>query len=146
MNRFKERPQGRVSKDEAPGQDRAASGTLPLEQGRLTNVYTNPQHDRMHASGFDWDSGNWPKCGKHGVARSEIEAFFESGPLVLPDRTLAGNETRLNAVGRSAVSGRHLFVVFTLRRRAGEVLIRPKSARFMHAKEVANYERQTKAP
>jgi uncharacterized protein len=27
----------------------------------------------MHLDGFDWDSGNWLKCGKHGVAREEIE-------------------------------------------------------------------------
>ena len=27
----------------------------------------------MKIIGFDWDDGNWPKCGKHGVSREEIE-------------------------------------------------------------------------
>jgi len=27
----------------------------------------------MKIAGFDWDDGNWPKCGKHGVSRTEIE-------------------------------------------------------------------------
>ncbi|TBN45900.1 BrnT family toxin, partial [Paracoccus sediminis] len=25
----------------------------------------------MKIAGFDWDDGNWPKCGKHGVSRAE---------------------------------------------------------------------------
>tara|TARA_R110002020_G_scaffold412156_1_gene621792 strand:+ start:1518 stop:1727 length:210 start_codon:yes stop_codon:yes gene_type:complete len=27
----------------------------------------------MQVVGFEWDSRNWPKCGKHGVDRREIE-------------------------------------------------------------------------
>ena len=23
----------------------------------------------MKIAGFDWDAGNWPKCGMHGVSR-----------------------------------------------------------------------------
>jgi hypothetical protein len=29
-------------------------------------------------SGIQWDGGNWPKCGKHGMSREEIE-FVCSG-------------------------------------------------------------------
>jgi len=29
--------------------------------------------ENMKISGFEWDDGNWPKCGKHGVSRAEIE-------------------------------------------------------------------------
>lgn len=31
--------------------------------------------------GFDWNEWNWPKCGKHGVSREEIEAMLLSNPL-----------------------------------------------------------------
>ena len=27
----------------------------------------------MVISEFEWDAGNWPKCGKHGVSKAEIE-------------------------------------------------------------------------
>jgi len=92
-------------------------------------------------AGFDWEEGNWPKCAKHGVSRREIEEVLAGRPLVLPDRTGGGVETRFNAVGRS-LEGRYLFIVFTFRS-AGEMrLIRPISARDMHAEEVRNYERQ----
>jgi len=37
-------------------------------------------------AGFEWDEGNWPKCGKHGVSKDEIEHVLSSGPLVLADR------------------------------------------------------------
>jgi uncharacterized DUF497 family protein len=40
----------------------------------------------MKTAGFDWDDGNWPKCGKHGVSREEIERLFLEGhALVAPD-------------------------------------------------------------
>ena len=32
----------------------------------------------MRFLGFEWDEGNWPKCGKHGVTREEIELLFAS--------------------------------------------------------------------
>ncbi|GEP06728.1 BrnT family toxin [Methylobacterium oxalidis] len=94
--------------------------------------------------GFDWDDGNWPKCARHGVTREEIEAALLGEPYVLPDRTGLAGEVRLNAVGRSR-DGRHLFIVFTLRQRGGRHLLRPISARYMHAKEIAHYERHQKA-
>jgi hypothetical protein len=39
------------------------------------------------------------------------------------------------------MAGRPLFVAFTLRTRDNRQLIRPISARFMHAKEIAAYEK-----
>jgi uncharacterized DUF497 family protein len=97
----------------------------------------------MHVSGFDWDNGNWPKCASHGVSQAEIEAMFHGTPMVLPDRTGVGGETRLNAIGLNE-AGRHLFVVFTIRHTGGVALIRPISARYMHQKEIDHYERRTR--
>lgn len=97
----------------------------------------------MKADGFDWDDGNWPKCAAHGLARHEIEDVFKHEPMVLPDRG-SHDEARYNAVGRSA-EGRHVFVVFTMRRKAGVLLIRPISARRMHRKEIETYERTKEA-
>ncbi|WAP69900.1 BrnT family toxin [Jiella pelagia] len=91
-------------------------------------------------AGFDWDHGNWPKCGKHGVGKAEIEGLFQAAPMVLKDRYPEEVESRFNAVGRTQ-AGRHLFVVFTLREKDGNTLIRPLSARRMHRKEIEKYER-----
>lgn len=91
--------------------------------------------------GFDWDEGNRGKCLKHGVSLAEIEAVFRHGPLIAADAGHSRNEFRSIAIGRNT-DGRHLFVAFTLRR-AGEVrLIRPISARCMHAMEVSRFEAQ----
>lgn len=97
----------------------------------------------MHVSGFDWDDGNLPKCARHGVSKAEIEAMFHGTPMVLPDRTGVGGETRLNAIGLTEAE-RHLFVVFTIRETGGVALIRPISARYMHQKEIDHYERRTR--
>lgn len=93
----------------------------------------------MKIIGFDWDNGNWPKCGKHGVSREEIERLFLEGQAqVAPDlKHSTQTESRHIAVGW--VDGRPLFVAFAIR---GE-FIRPISARYMHAKEVSNYEAST---
>ena len=91
----------------------------------------------MEFDGFDWDEGNWPKCGKHGVSRAEIEAVFAAEPFVGPDQTVS-EEVRLNAI--AAIGGRHVFVAFTIRQIGGETRIRPISARYMHDKEVRRYE------
>jgi len=90
-------------------------------------------------AGFDWDDGNWPKCGKHGVSRDEIEAALTTGPDVYPDRGRGPVESRYNAVGRAAM-GRSVFIVFTIRRHWNGMKIRPISARYMHRKEVLRYE------
>jgi uncharacterized DUF497 family protein len=93
----------------------------------------------MMIVGFDWDSGNWPKCGKHGVSRQVIERLFLEGKvMVAPDpKHSLPTEGRHIAVGR--VDGRPMFVAFAIR---GD-LIRPISARYMHEKEITNYEAGT---
>ena len=88
---------------------------------------------------FDWDAGNRAKCQKHGLTIVEIEAFLLSDPLIAPDLRHSIGEQRFLAVGRNS-RGRALFVVFTLRQREGETLIRPLSARYMHEKEIERYE------
>jgi len=95
---------------------------------------------RMSFSGFDWDDGNVPKVFKHGVTRDEIEHLFQGGPFIQPDILHSDEEERFRAVGQSA-SGSFIFVVFTIRTRNRRQLIRPISARFMHAKEIAVYEK-----
>lgn len=93
----------------------------------------------MKIAGFDWDSGNWPKCGKHGVSREEIERLFLEGQArVAPDlKHTTPIESRHIAAGR--VDGKAMFVAFAFR---GD-LIRPISARYMHTKEASNYEKNT---
>ncbi|MGE0072918.1 MAG: hypothetical protein AB7S55_07640 [Thiomonas sp.] len=53
----------------------------------------------MNISGFDWDDGNWPKCGKHGVSREEIEQVLMGKPAVLPDPH--PDEPRMRAIGKT---------------------------------------------
>jgi uncharacterized protein len=93
----------------------------------------------MRIAGFDWDKGNWPKCGKHGVSQVEIEQLFLQGSVfVAPDpKHTTAAESRYIAAGR--VDGKAMFVAFTFR---GD-FIRPISARYMHAKEARNYETNT---
>jgi uncharacterized DUF497 family protein len=90
-------------------------------------------------AGFEWDAGNREKCRKHGVSIAEIENLFADGVIVLPDAVHSGYEVRFRAVGKTRF-GRHVFVVFTLRRSNGKRLVRPISARYMHRKEVEEYE------
>ena len=93
-------------------------------------------------SGFDWDEGNREKCRKHGVSVAEIEHLFRIGPLaVTPDPEHSQAEERLQGIGKTQ-QGRSVFLVFTIRVRDGERLIRPISARYMHRKEIKNYEKQ----
>lgn len=88
---------------------------------------------------FDWDEGNRAKCQKHGVSIEEIEALFIADQiLVLLDQKHSVAEPRFHAVGRTA-PGRFVFIVFTPRPSKGGNLIRPISARYMHAKEIAVY-------
>nr|VFJ57169.1 MAG: hypothetical protein BECKDK2373B_GA0170837_10643 [Candidatus Kentron sp. DK] len=98
----------------------------------------------MNELQFDWDEGNWPKCGKYGLSRREIEYVLLHDPLILPDRHPPGPETRFNAVGQNE-KDRYVFVVFTFRNKETNWFIRPISARYMHRKEIENYERQEKA-
>jgi len=48
---------------------------------------------------------------------------------------------RLRAIGKTD-AGRHVFLVFTIRKRSGKSCIRPVSARYMHRKEIACYEKE----
>ncbi len=91
--------------------------------------------------GFDWDRGNWPKCGKHGVTREEIEQVFRLSPAVYPDPDHSHEEQRFLAIGPQAKE-RWVFIAFTIRRKDERKLIRPISARYMHDKEVQHHERQ----
>ena len=92
-------------------------------------------------AGFDWDAGNLAKCQKHGVSVAEIEGLFESPLLIVPDAAHSRIESRNWAIGKS-VAGRMIFIAFTIRPRKGRRLIRPISARYMHAKEIVCYEEE----
>lgn len=93
----------------------------------------------MVISGFDWDEGNWPKCGKHGVSREEIEQVLLGTPAVMPDPHM--DEPRLRAIGKTD-AGRYVFLVFLLREGHAKTKLRPISARYMHRKEIDHYESQ----
>lgn len=92
-------------------------------------------------AGFDWDVGNTAKCREHGLSISDIEPLFRRQIAVFPDPAHSADEERFKAIGTTDV-GRGVLVVFTLRHRDDEILIRPISARYMHAKEVAYYEEE----
>jgi len=89
--------------------------------------------------GFDWDEGNWPKCGKHGLTQADIETVFANNPgiYVHPDHSV--DEQRLRAIGRND-EGRYIYIAFTLRQKSDRLLIRPISARYMHKREIERYE------
>lgn len=103
----------------------------------------------MAAGGKRWNSqastgigATAPSAKKHGVSLSELESLFRRPVMVEPDPAHSAQEERFKAIGTTD-AGRHVFVVFTLRRRAGDTLIRPVSARYMHSKEVKHYEKET---
>ena len=93
----------------------------------------------MKIAGFDWDDGNWPKCGKHGVSLEEIEQVLLGNPAVMPDPH--PDEPRLRAIGRTK-AGRFVFLVFMLRQDDVQTLLRQISARVMRQKEIDHYENQ----
>ena len=95
----------------------------------------------LNVAGFEWDEGNLDKCKKHGVTLAVVESLFQRALAVFPDPAHSEAEERFKAIGRSA-GGRYVFVVFTVRRRDGETLIRPISARYMHRKEVEHYAKE----
>jgi len=96
----------------------------------------------MQIDSFDWDEGNIAKCQKHGVSIMEIEQLFMEppAPLMMHDVAHSQDEQRFLAVGQTQ-AGRYVFIAFTIREREKKRLLRPISARYMHDKEVANYER-----
>ena len=96
----------------------------------------------LKVNGFDWDDGNRTKCRKHGVSLTQIEALFAHNPRIAPDPKHSADEDRLIAVGRTS-TGRPVFVAFTIRTKDGRRLIRPVTARYMYAKEIAAYEKES---
>jgi uncharacterized DUF497 family protein len=96
----------------------------------------------VEVAGFDWDHGNRAKCRKHGVSIAEIEALFARPIAVFPAPAHSRREERFKVIG-STEEGRYVFLVFTFRQRGTETFIRPISARYMHKKEVAHYEKET---
>ena len=95
----------------------------------------------MRIAGFDWDEGNRSKCLKHGVSVPAIESLFRGQIMIVPDLLHSQAEERFKAIGQTG-SGRWVFLVFTFRTRRWRRLIRPISARYMHAKEVEAYEKE----
>lgn len=95
------------------------------------------------ADGFDWDAGNRDKCQKHGLSLADIEhVVSHADTLIVADIKNSAYEERFIAVGR-APGGRHAFVAFTTRQRGERLLLRPISARYMHRKEIAKYEKES---
>lgn len=91
----------------------------------------------MRVSGVEWDDGNWPKCGKHGLSREIIE-FVLAHAKVAPDPRHSDVEDRFVAVGQDP-DGRPAFVGFTYRRAGDHLVMRPITARYMHRKEAERY-------
>jgi uncharacterized DUF497 family protein len=87
----------------------------------------------LEFDGFDWDDGNWPKCGKHGVSKDEIEAVFRHATFSF-EPAPPSPETRWIGIGMGPITGKWVLVVFTMR--GPEPKARPVSARFMHNDEV----------
>jgi len=94
----------------------------------------------MKIAGFEWDQGNWPKCGKHGVSRDDIEQVLMGSPRIMADPH--PDEPRVRAIGKTR-AGRYVFLVFMFRTLDHRTFIRPISARYMHQKEIDHYESQT---
>lgn len=89
---------------------------------------------------FDWDDGNVGKCGKHGLTVTDIEYALSTGARTAPDTVHSVAEQRFIAIGL-APSGRPVFVAYCWR----GAKLRPISARYMHAREVARYEEAFRA-
>lgn len=98
--------------------------------------------DLTKIEGFDWDAGNARKNEKHSVSQAEAEQIFFNDPLlVVCDEQHSTHEIRFHGLGMTDTE-RYLHVTFTLRHDA--TMIRVISARDMHRKEHAIYEKQTK--
>ena len=93
----------------------------------------------MRFAGFDWDDGNRMKISKHGLSPEQVDTVLLGDIHVAPDPAHSQSEARFKAVGQDSF-GRHVFIVFTLRHFLTRTVIRPKSARYMHRKEVRKYE------
>ena len=87
----------------------------------------------ISVTGFDWDPGNRNKCRKHGVSIAEIEALFSKPVAVFPDPAHSQREERFKAIG-STKKGRHIFLVFALRKHGAETFDSPDQ-RSIHAQK-----------
>ena len=96
--------------------------------------------DSLKIVGFDWDDGNSRKSDiKHGVTNAEAEQIFFNQPLlVISDSKHSQKEQRYHALGKTDLD-RLLHISFTLRAKGS--LIRVISARDMHRKERAYYDK-----
>jgi len=93
----------------------------------------------FQVEGFEWDQSNIEKnWEKHRVSYLECEEVFFNQPLwVQEDEIHSKFEPRYYVLGRSN-DGRHLFIVFTIRRNK----IRVISARNMSRRERRIYREQ----
>jgi uncharacterized protein len=89
-------------------------------------------------AGFDRDDANRLKCQRHGVALVDIEQCSPTSRASFRISIIRPQD-RFIAIGR-ATNNRPIFVAFTFRTVGGRRLIRPISARYMHAKEQQRYE------
>jgi uncharacterized protein len=72
---------------------------------------------------------------------ADIEALLRGNCRVAPDvKHSSAREERFIAIGRTA-EGRPVFVGYTVRIKSDLKLIRPVTARYMHGKEIARYEK-----
>ena len=95
------------------------------------------------ADGFDWDAGNRDKCQKHGLSLADIEHVVgHADTSIVADIKNSVFEERFIAIGRTPV-GRYAFVAFAPRQHGERLLLRPISARYMHRKEIARYEKES---
>jgi uncharacterized DUF497 family protein len=94
----------------------------------------------MRFDGFDWDFGNLKKAQTHGLSIDEIETFFQQKLLIVKDSNHGKNERRWIAVGLST-NERPMFVSYTFRKYGSNLKIKVISARYMHKKEVLEFEK-----
>lgn|SRR5262249_42846718 len=96
----------------------------------------------LKVSAFDWDDGNRDKCQKHGLSMSDIEhVLLSARSLIVRDVQNSRMEDRYIAIGKTRAR-RFSFVIFTLRVAGDQLKLRPISARYMHKKEIAKYEKE----
>jgi len=94
--------------------------------------------DWTKITGFNWNSR---KNEKHGVSMAESEQVFFNVPLLtLEDSKHSYQEPRFHALGKTD-DGRQLHITFTIRHHREKIRI--ISARDMHRKERAVYEKAT---
>ena len=93
----------------------------------------------FQVEGFEWDQSNIEKnWEKHRVSYLECEEVFFNQPLLVQEDEIHSKfEPRHYVLGRSN-DGRHLFIVFTIRRNR----IRVISARNMSRRERRIYREQ----